>query len=342
MLIHADGLDLYSSAADCYTVYSGTIVYSGTTGRYGGTCMGLSFGNQFAYPIVSPLTEFWVGFAFNLAPTGATGIGYHASIMTFKSASGAEANVQIDTTNSVVAVVKGAGNGSTITSVTKAISPNQWHWMDIHFKLGTSTGIMEVWVDNTQLINATNINNNNAGGSSINGICFGDTAANSFYNCTFDDIVLNDTTGSTNNGRQGDSRIETLVPASDGGINDGTPSTAGSHYLMVDENHNNAGSTYITITNTSGQEELFNMSSLSGTPPTIKAVKISNWVQKTDSGAANGAAIINVGAGAYEGSSTPLSTAFMNVEEIYELNPATSAAWTYSVVNGIKAGFIVP
>ena len=111
---------------------------------------------------------------------------------------------------------------------------------------------------------------------------------------------------------------------------------------MVDENQNDGSTSTITIANTSGQEELFGMGSLAGTPATVHAVKVTIVVEKTDGGTCNGESVVSSSGTAAEGASTSLLTTFSVVGGIFETDPHTSAAWAYGAVNAMECGFQIP
>ena len=162
----------------------------------------------------------------------------------------------------------------------------------------------------------------------------------------FDDwYILDPTVGSTNITRLGDSRIETLVPISDAGPNQGTPSNVsvgtGQHYTMVNEPQNDGGSTYLSMPAVSGSEEVFGLSSLSSIPLNIWAVRVLNIVEKTDGGYTQGNAVI-VSSGVVEyGPNQQILSTYFGQYGIFETDPNTGSEWTYAAVNAADAGFAV-
>jgi hypothetical protein len=188
-------------------------------------------------------------------------------------------------------------------------------------------------------MNLTNVNTSQYSNTLFSAITLGSSLNNNAVIGYYDDWYILNTQGSTNTTRLGDSRIETLLPNSDAGPNNGTPSTGSSHYAMIDAAQNNGGSNYITIANTSGQEELFGENSLSRSPSTVFAVKVLNIVKKTDAGNCNGNSIIVSNGVSSIANSTPLLTSFSSTVGIFETDPNTSSAWTTSGVNASNAGF---
>lgn len=330
-----DGFDLYNNTTDLGLRYTGTSMqFSTTAGRWGGGAFQLGSVGQIYMSAALPL-ELWAGFALQTASTSSN----DTLICSFTSVTGLEASLIY---NAVTGVLKAyAGRDNTLLgSVTLSFSlaDNQYHWIDWHYKYSTSSaGISEVWIDNTQVLNLTGVNSGfNSGQTALSAFVIGSVTVNTPPGYV-DDVVLTDTT----TGRLGNSRIETLVPTSDATPNNGTPSTGTSHFAVVDESQYNT-SDYLTMTNTSGQEELFGMSDLTGTPITISAVQIIAVAENSDAGSANLATAVSSSGSTSFGSSVALSSTWKYVNTILATDPHTSAAWTTSGVNAMLAGFKVP
>ena len=120
-----------------------------------------------------------------------------------------------------------------------------------------------------------------------------------------------------------------------------TGGSGGNHYSCVNETSWDTSS-YITMTNTSGQEELYGLGSLPVTPSSITAVKVALVCEKTDAGAASLETVISSSGVTANGASKALTTGWGRVADLYTTDPNTSAAWTGSGVNAVKAGYKVP
>ncbi len=339
-----DGFDSYAVVADINSQgYSETSITLGlTSGRFGGGGISLQDG-QYQY-LAKSLTfgvEAWVGVAINCSSV-ASG---DRAVCTFISTAGVEGYVTFNPATSTVKVWRGMQNALLGSAVISGFAHNAWVWWDIHYKYDTSVGIFEVWYNDVQVLNLTAQNTaQDTGQTGISTISIGSNAMGSGQPCLgmiFDDIVINDTTGTLNNGRQGDSRIETLVPTSDATPNNGTPSTGTSHFAMVDEAHWDTTS-YITMTDTTGQEELFGFASLVSTPTAISAVHVVILAENSDAGTAALESVLVSSATELDGVSTNLTSSWGRYTWLYESDPHTSAAWTLAAVNSAEAGWKVP
>ena len=338
-LIHMDGFDVYSALTDLglqYTIANGG--FGTTTGRFGGGayyCTSYTATMKKALP--SSPSEIWTSYAFNAA----TGINSDCMLIEFGGASGGEVSISINFSSGIFK----AWRGTTLigTSGAYALGTGTWHWLDYHFKINGSSGIVEIWLDGNNIMNLTGVNTSNSGGTAIVYVALASGSnSNNTQTGYFDDWIINDTTGSYNNGRIGDSRIETLKPTSDASPNNGTLTSGTSHYAMVNESHYDGDTSTITLTNTSGQEELFGIGSLSGAPASISAVKVTLIGKKSDAGACNLETVVSSSSTVSTGASTGLTTSYVSFGTILETDPHTSAAWAYTAVNAAKIGFEVP
>ena len=336
MLVHLDGFDSYTSTlADFQTEYyvpnsNTTIATSG--GRFGGGAM---FFNSNSTPYIqrllpSGLTELWAGYALNASSFGTNG----AILFNVLGASGAEFSISYY--NGSVKFIRGAYNGTLASTVSATISTGAWHWLEFRYKYHASTGVAEVWCDGVQIATYSG-NTTSAGSGSVTTLEIGPSAGSN-YSLTgyIDDLYILDATQGANTTRLGDSRIATLLPAGNAGPNNGTPSS-GSNYACVNEAQWNT-SNYVTLTNTTGQEELYTMGSLPTSPSSIFGVRVVAIAEKSDAGSAG--LYPAVKSGGVEGDQTgiPVLTTWGRQSGIFETDPNTSGAWTASAVNAMACG----
>jgi hypothetical protein len=337
-----DGFDTYAVSADLSQSYGIADATLGTTaGRFGGGGVTLVNDSSLIYAASLPL-ELWTGFAIYVTDTTNGSLGTCIFCSSGSNGGGIEGLLSLNATTGVLTAWCGEQQVSLGTVSIPGFTTNSWHWVDVHFKYSATVGVFEVWWDGTQILNLTGQNTaNNSSQTSLVAVYLGGYGAVATLAATYDDWVINDTTTSYNNGRVGDSKIESLKPTSDVTPNNGTCSTGTTHYAMVNESQWNT-SNYITMTNTSGQEELFGFASLGSTPASISAVKITYIGKKTDAGAASLETVMVSGGVEGDGASTPMLTSWARRGAVYALDPNTSAAWTYSAVNAMHAGWKVP
>ena len=231
-------------------------------------------------------------------------------------------------------------SGQLISSVMYPILPSVYHWIDIHYIINPGvSGVVELWIDGNQILNITNSNTTQFGSTTFSTVNFGGDFGNPCLQSFIDDIYVLDTTGTYNNTRLGDTRIDATVP------NNGTPYQQGGlpfpgpNYLMVNEqfwsNYN-----VVTLANTLGQEELYYMTDLPDAPENIQAIRVLAVANASDSNS-NVIANTTVISGGVEadGNSTQLKTTYSHVSNIFETNPSTLLPWADFNIYGTQCGF---
>jgi hypothetical protein len=329
-ILFMDGFDLYGVNGDLGYVYApgygGNIRTTG--GRFGAGAFqqGGSFANALVAG-VTPSPEVWISMAMQFVDTNDLPlIGWIAGTNT------PEGMLRYNTvTGTWTALV---GTGTTLVTATKLLTGG-WHWIDFRVKLDPTAGEVELWADDAQVFLATGLNTiAHSGYTDVIAVSLGVQnvgASNTYY----DDLIVY-----TPGTRLGDSRIETIVPNSDAGPNDGTPSTAGAHYLMVNEAQNNT-SNYITVPDTSGDKEVFGTAGISSTPASVWGVGVKLLTEKTDAGSYALEPLVVSNSVEADGSAQQLVTGYGVQQTIFATDPNTSAAWTYTAVNAANIGLKV-
>jgi hypothetical protein len=111
------------------------------------------------------------------------------------------------------------------------------------------------------------------------------------------------------------------------------------NYLLVDNNAAVPPATteYVEAA-TEGLKDTYAMDDLAGAN-TVFGVATSVYVSKDASGAKYARPILRSGVTDYVGTSLPLSDGtFSLLEEVYDVDPDTSAQWTYTGVNAVEVG----
>lgn len=335
--IWQDGFDTYSNTSDLLFRYSASQPQLSTTaGRFGGGCYQATQNNSWlAAPCLGNPSSVWVGFAFQ--PAENTNL---YDLLGFTSTATPECVLAYDWTTSTFKLFNTQNAVAIALSGTVILNASEWSWIDVFFSLNASAGECQVFVNNTQCMNATGLDTvPNAGVTTLSLVSLSGSTSpsgqgvNHAHFGNYDDFCIRDTSGSINNGRQGDSRITTGTVNSDATPNDGTPSTSGApHYTMVNEVHWNAANS-LTLTNTSGQIEAFGITPLSVVPAEIIGVQLVAYTQKSDAGDAtfslNAKSSGTLGTGATQ---NPTQTYAAYIEN-FSVDPHTGAAWTATAVD---------
>jgi hypothetical protein len=356
-----DGFDLYSNVNDLDTAYYivatdnggdnvNAIGFGSTLGRFGQGAVNLSaYDNLFLKSFDSPLVNIWMGHAFNVQLQQ----NLDCLLYNFLSAQGYEAQLTFNPVNGLWAIWPGNAQPTNqnhtepfinpIASGNYTITNNTWHWIETQYTLNTTVGSTQLWIDGIEIWNVSNVATSVSSATGFYSIMFGSNqAANSCLIGYFDDLYILDTTdGGYNTTRLGDCRIETLVPTSDAGPNDGTPLVSGPHYEMVNESQNNDGNTYVSLNGVASQEEVYGTNSLSSIPEYIFGIRVVNYIQKTDGGITYGNAVIRSGSVTEYGEPQQILSGYFPQYGIFELDPNTSNVWVYATANAADVGFTI-
>lgn len=156
-----------------------------------------------------------------------------------------------------------------------------------------------------------------------------------------DDVYVLDSTGTSNNDFLGICKVETLLPDGNGNSSGMTGSDGNQvdNYLLVDNNTSIPPVTTEYVgSGTQGHKDTYAVDNLSGTKD-VFGVQTSIYAQKDDTQAKFFRPVVRSGSTDYVGTSIALANGtWAPVDEIWEVDPDTSSAWTYTAVNAMEVG----
>jgi hypothetical protein len=228
-------------------------------------------------------------------------------------------------------------------TATTAFTQDGWHVVEWRHQMTSLTsGTTEVWLDGTRVINFTG---DNTAGSQLNvaSLSVGNltnlTATGAYT--AFDDLVINDTSGTVNNARAGDGRVVLLTPTGAGsntGLTRGGTDT-GADYSQCNEIPPSL--TQYVYSATTALRDTYAMSDLPAGVGSINVAEVLVLAQNSDAGAGSLGLTVVSGATTNEGTAQTLGTAGAYIRQQYETDPNTSAAWSVAAVNAMEAGVTV-
>jgi len=196
-----------------------------------------------------------------------------------------------------IAVFNAAGTNLVQSALTKSVStiisqPGAMTRVEFHFKCAASGGIWEIWVDDVLFLSNSALNTSNGATVVFDQIIIGQTEQVAQAN-GYDDIAINDLTGTVNNNRVGEGVILMVKGTREGRFSQLTNAfnTNKENYDHVNRpvtsyNETNNNSLYVG-TNTPGLKDSYKMESLPAEIGGISALRVvANAVR-------NGAAITN-------------------------------------------------
>jgi hypothetical protein len=338
----ADGIataDVTAGVRPVFDQFASAIVTSATT--HGSSTHAFSFGNAGTSQAkrtslgnnATMVLEFWfkclntssaVGRVFACFSDGDPGTAGNVQVGLALSNAG---NLQIWRNKGLGSTVGGTQLGSNSTN---ALSNNTWYHIGIVATFHNSAGTVEVYVDDTKTnwIDLTSQDTQQTANAYANAFGLAGQNANT-DDTVFDDIVCDTAT------RRGPITIVELIANGNGATNNFTPS-AGLNYQNVDDSTPNSDTDYNESTGVGNIDlyEYTNPSSLSS----IEFVKVSSIVKQAGAGSADVQNVVRVGTTNYLQTQRTITTSYGATEDILEVSPATSVAWTGSEVISMQAG----
>ncbi len=150
-----------------------------------------------------------------------------------------------------------------------------------------------------------------------------------------DDVYA--TNGAT--GFLGNVRVDTLFPNGDSGTVQFTPSTAGTHYTLVDENPVNDDTDYVEDS-TSGHVDLYDFTNLS-VLNSIKGAMVCIDCKDTSAESTIKTRCVS-GATTSDSAALTVPTSYSTPAVIVETDPNTGSAWSTTNFNAAQFGVLIP
>lgn len=233
--------------------------------------------------------------------------------------------------------------GTTIaTSATLPISPGVWHYWEIKTRLATSdssnNGTCVVRIDGAEVLNATGLDNRNAGTKSVYD-SFRIGLDDNTGGVDYDDLLVMNEQGAINNDFLGDHFLGVIRPDgvgnSSGFTRGGTDS--GANWSQVEETSPNSDTDYVQAT-TDGTKDTYTHSNITGSGTVPGAME---WVhaRKDDTGAKFIRHVCRSSASETEGASQALSTSYDWYGRMFETDPNGGIAWTITAINAAEWGY---
>lgn len=234
------------------------------------------------------------------------------------------------TPTGLVQAIRGLATGTVLATSSQAMVIGQTHHWEFKVVLHATTGIAEVRRDGVVVATFTG-NTINSGAGTMDAVSIGDISnANAGFDAYFDDYWIDDAA------YNGDLRVGVILPTGAGNTTGLTPSS-GSNYAVVNEALQNGDTGYVSSSTVSAKDT-YAYADLPANAATVKAVMAAPIARKEDAGARYVCAVARSGGADYDGSALSLGTTYEAQAQIWNTNPATSAAWTVAEVNAAEFG----
>lgn len=348
-IIFVDSCDKYNASADLTkfwtSVNTSDNIYDASKGRYGGGCIIVyddifNMWKNFPVAGTAPSTdELFVSFWFypEAMPTNEEGL------ITFQNAEGGYTFTMNITPSGVLNLRRG-GATSTImdASAVTTIVSQAWHRVELRIVVDNLAGLYELRVNGSAVIGPTT-GVNTRGSSSSSGVSQLVLSGNnnSVSGFIFDDIIVNDSSGSTFNTFPGQVRIDAIRPTGAGDSSDGVASGAATLHAAVDEAGTYDGDATYAGLSAPGDKNLFVASDLSETAASVLGVVVSA-VAKATGGPRTIRTKVKHGTSEGDGATrlVPAGT-YGYIQDAFPINPSTGSTWTDAEINAMQIGYEV-
>jgi hypothetical protein len=276
-----------------------------------------------------------VGFAFRTNKLHAT--SSRNQVFSIYDASTQQFSFRVNS-DGTLSILRGSYAGTVLGTTTVALSLDTYYYLEVKVLLHTSAGTFDVRVNGTSAVSGTGVNTAGAGTTTWNVLRLGSDGnanADATQNFDFDDLYVNDGSGSEHNDFIDPIRVPVKRPTGAGTTTQMTPS-AGSNWQNVDDTTMDSDTTYNAET-TAGDLDLYTFGAL-GLTGTVKALQTALCFRSDGAGAETLAPMIRISSTNYQGTTVGCTTTYAFSNQIYPTSPATSAAWTVSELDGAEYG----
>ena len=333
--VFLDGFDCYPNISDSsnglqgyWSVYNQYGDMSIGTGRFGGQCVtvnGYINGNNGQFTKGIPSTNTYaLGFAtrMNQFLTGTTDYAFQFSTLGSSSIGiGMNSNQQYY-------VYFGS---TTLCTSPLFISVGAWHYIELEVNIDPTAGFVNLYVDGLLQASFTG----NTGSSPCTAVGWGLFNAQDYQHTTnhsYDDIYVKNVAT-----REGERKVQTLVPASDVSIQ-WLPSTGSSNYNLINALPVPASPTQYVYANVVTDQDLYSVTALANSPSVVSCVQIRTCAAKDNAETKTIATVIDSAGTTSVGTTYALTSSYLYYTDIYNNNPHTGGAWNKDTVDALQIG----
>lgn len=231
---------------------------------------------------------------------------------------------------------RGGRDGTVLATSSRLITQETWVYIELKVTIGSS-GSFEIRMDGETVCSGSGVNTQALSDAGANCVAFGWYSSSGHFIEYYDDLYICNGEGSVNNDFLGGCRIDVITPESDGNSTQWTPST-GSNYDCVNEGVHASSNTDNVSTYTTNNLDLYNFTTLSFDPTTIRGVQLCAMGKRTSVQNRNIQLAARVNSTNYFSATQALESTDRVRVHVFETNPNTGSLWTKSEVGGAEFG----
>jgi len=310
-----------------------------TKGRGGGWgCPVRGYGEYFYRALGSNAATAIIGVARRLNTLGAGGFPDMAT--SFWDGATLQCWVGTDTTGHLVAY-RGAGTGTVLATSTLTLTAGSYVFLEVLATVHNTTGSLQIRVNGAPWASFSGDTAATANNYATI-VRFGsDGTTQTNNNQDLCDLYICDGTGARNNTFLGDSYVRYRLPTGAGATTQLTP-LSGSNWQNVDDPSGANDGTDYNYSATVGQKDTYSLAALpDASSASVAGVQVTSIAAKDTAGARSIANVLRSGGSDYLGASQALATTYGAFIDRWEVDPATSAAWTEAAASAVQIGVTV-
>jgi hypothetical protein len=327
-IVWVDGFAHYDDPALKY----GTIVSTPVIGDYGKFAKGIETGksnNHSSFAKAGFTTkQYWAcGFFFQRKSSNG-----HANLIAFRTGTSAECAIEIDANGHIQYWYHfGVRQASTLH-----ILQDTWYYLEALIKLDGSNGLASVWITEEggaatkyiDILDGDTRNNNN----SADGFQLGENIS-----ATSDEVWISDlwvSSGDSMPPSLGPQRVHTLYPDGAGADTEWTASS-GNNWECVNETPPSS-SDYV-YSQATGTQDTYDHPAMIEIAGDVNAVAVNLCARKDDTETRKVTGVLSLNSSESQGSDKTLTSSYQIYQDIFPLDP-DSSAWDKSKVDGVYFG----
>lgn len=290
-------------------------------------------------------SDWIVSFAFKTDSTPATTF----PLLWFTDSEDAPLLCLCTTSTGGLSLRRGGNAGTELASYAGPIGTD-WQYLEVKVTFHGTTGSFEVRraastlsaTAPTTIMSGTNVNTTNTGGTQPYEIGLAsDGGSGVAPRFSYDDFLVMNTQGSLNNDFLGDISFLRVRPNAVGDESDFDRSTGSVNYVLVDEDAQDSDTSYVEST-TASDQDLYHFEDIEAAwAEQIHVVLARPVLRKTEPGSRTARLQVLSGGTTTNGSTFAPSLSYVRRDDVWETDPATSAAWTISGFNAAQFGLQV-
>jgi hypothetical protein len=226
--------------------------------------------------------------------------------------------------------------GTTTENSTKPIPRNEWVYLEISVIDFSATASGNVTVRlNGELILSSTLGFTLTGSGTGGGVTLAGGGVNQIG---YDDFYICDDVGPYNTTYIEDGEVLSLFPNGPGDETDYSVFGAATNWEAVIEQPFDGDTSYVYSSN-DGDQDLYTVANMSiGNTFVIPGIMVNMVARRDNVDPINVIGLIKSSGNVGTGSPIPLTSSYLNYQQVFEREPVTNNPWTETLVNGLQIG----